>query len=157
MRPQKGISPIIAVVLLIGLTVASAAVLVNFYAPFQQARQSEIEQKGSTEAECAFASIEFTDDDVASNLTASTDTVNVTVDNTGSVDLYDFQITVTISNIAYSYEPDNVTKRTAAVPMKPGDKVVFVTNVTDNLSGTITSVEVVGRNCPRAARKKVDL
>lgn len=156
MHASKGVSPLIATVILVGIVLGLSAVFINFYGPFQKARQSELEESGSVEVECSFASLEFTKDDVLYNLTGTTDHVNVTVDNTGTINLYDFEVTAWVSDVSYTYSPTTATKKTKTSPLEPGARVVLVANVTDDLSGTLESVRVVAKNCPRTA-KKVDI
>jgi len=158
--PPKGISPIIATVILVGFVVGLSGVFINFYGPFQKARQAEVEEKGAQEVECSFASIGFTKDEVVYNITPTApinDTVNVTVDNTGTVDLYNFEITLWISGNSYTYTPTTGSQRNTSNPLAAGDRNVFITNIssTDH-SGTFQSVRVLAKNCPRTA-KKVDI
>ncbi|MBI4017338.1 MAG: hypothetical protein HY366_00120 [Candidatus Aenigmarchaeota archaeon] len=153
----KGVSPLIATVLLVGFVIGLSGLFINFYTSFQQSRQAELQTTGATTVQCTFASLDFAKADVAYNLTTTPDTVNVTIDNTGSVALYDFEVAVWVSGISYNYALTNTSAKTSASPMQPGAREIMVANVSDDLSGTLQSVRVVAKNCPQSAKKKVDI
>lgn len=59
MLPKKAISPLIATVLLIGFTMAVAAILANWATTFSAGRVSELEKTTQAQAQCSGGVINF--------------------------------------------------------------------------------------------------
>lgn len=80
---RKGISPLIAAVLLIAFTMAVAAILTAWVTTFTQTTTSDIGNRSSTQVSCSFAGLTIYDAvwDTGSSV------VTVSVSNTGTRDL----------------------------------------------------------------------
>ncbi|QQG39751.1 MAG: hypothetical protein HYS81_05310 [Candidatus Aenigmatarchaeota archaeon] len=143
----KGISPLIATILLVALVVAIAALSSQFVINFQQERQSEIESKGSQR--CTFTAFVIDPDSVS--YTPGTTTLLVTVRNTGSEDII-------IKDIVYSNTTSRIrevavaTKRrdygtiNATYPLKPGQ----VETIQNTTVGSRPEEITVTTDCPAA-------
>ncbi len=87
---QKGVSPLIAAVLLIAFTMAVAAILTAWITTFTEEQTGEVGNRSSQVVECSFADMAIFDavwDSGGNNVTVS-------VANTGTVDLTDVNIFV---------------------------------------------------------------
>ncbi|MFB6089185.1 MAG: hypothetical protein ABEK36_05395, partial [Candidatus Aenigmatarchaeota archaeon] len=75
----------------------------------------------------------------------------------GSVDVYDPKISLHVNNRIYSYEPTKETDLNSSNKLEAGTQAYLVTNITDELSGTLKDVRVVFQNCPSNAVSSCDL
>lgn len=155
----KGISPFIAAIFLIAFVVAVGAVVSPWLTSFTKGKTADVEYKSEDQIDCIFSSLDFTSSGINYNLTTTPDWVNITMDNTGSCALYNFEISLTVDNEVKIYPLTATSQRTSANPLEPGERIILITNVTDNLpdSGTLQKVRVVAKNCPHEAKKEVTL
>ena len=154
---QKGISPFIAAILLIAFVVAVGAVVSPWFTSFTKSKTSAVESKSEGKVDCIFSSLDFSSSGIEYNLTTTTDWVNITLDNTGSTSLYDFEISLTVDNEVKIYSPTTDTQKNSTNPLRPGERTILVTNITDDLSGTLQKIRVMAKNCPHEAKKELTL
>ena len=152
---MKGISPFIAAILLIAFVIAVGSLVSPWFTSFTKSKSLDVEHKAEGQIDCIFSSLDFSSSDIDYNLTG-TDWVNITPDNTGSTELYNFEVSLTVDNEVKIYLPTPATQKTSADPLESGGRIVLVTNITDDLSGTLQKVRVVARNCPHEAKKEVE-
>ncbi len=76
---KKGMSPLIASVLLIAVTVGVAAILINWFTSYTKGQTSKI--SSSTTTECTYKNIDFTSDPTYSS---SSHNITLKLENTGS-------------------------------------------------------------------------
>ncbi len=81
---MKGLSPIIAGVLLVALTVGIAAIVINWASSYTRSQINTVAQ--NTKTNCAFVSAQFTEDPSVSSNSASSN-VTLKLLNTGSYPL----------------------------------------------------------------------
>ncbi|UCG95861.1 MAG: hypothetical protein JSV92_02330 [archaeon] len=154
---MKGISPFIAAILLMAFVVAVGSIVSPWFISFTKSKSSDVEHKSEGQIDCIFSSLDFSSSDIDYSLTTSPDWVNITLDNTGSTELYDFEITITVSDEAKIYSPTDATQKTFSDSLESGGRTILVTNITEDISGTLQKVRVVAKNCPREAKKEVEL
>ncbi len=87
MKQFKGLSPLIASVLLVAFTMAVAAIVVVWITGFTQQQTNVVGQRGENQAKCAYSTLSISRNDVsvvgnATNVTisysAGTETINIT-------------------------------------------------------------------------------
>ena len=154
---MKGVYPFIAAILLIAFVITIGSLASPWFVSFTKTRSGEVEDISEGQIDCIFSSIEFTASDIEYNLTGTSDSLNITLDNTGSTPLYDFEIVLRVSDETWVYEPKEFSKKNSEEPLEAGETFVIVTNITNNLSDNLQKVRVVAKNCPREARKEVTL
>ncbi|MFB6075696.1 MAG: archaellin/type IV pilin N-terminal domain-containing protein [Candidatus Aenigmatarchaeota archaeon] len=159
-KRRKGISPIISTVLLVAFAIALATIVGPWLTGFTKERGQEVEDRGEKQVNCVYSAIDFDIDDIYYNLSDDTypdSSVNITITNSGSEDVYDPKISLHVSNRMYSYEPIQDTDLNFSNKLEAGTQAYLVTNITDELSGTLKEVRVVFQNCPNNAVRSCDL
>lgn len=128
---MKGISPFIASVLLIALTVAVAALYGGWITSFTKKTTQEVQEKSEKRVTCTYGGIAI--DDVKYNKT--TGDLSGIVENTDIIDL---------GNIDFEIFYTNATRQKLDLNMTlgPGERNVFNINIT----GNITKIRVI-TNC----------
>jgi len=154
---MKGISPFIAAILLIAFVVAVGSIVSPWLTSFTKSKTSEVEDKSEGQIDCIFSSLDFSSSDVEYNFSTTPDWVNITIDNTGSTNLYNFEISLTVDGEVKVYSPTSGSQKTSSNPLRPGERTILITNITDDLSGTLEKVRVVAKNCPNEAVKEVTI
>lgn len=128
---QKGVSPLIATIILIALVVAIAGIAAQFLTSFQQARQQEIREEGEAVVECGLASIEIDTDTVS--YTGSSTRLILTIENTGRTALGLKEIiysntSAKISEVVLAVRNDNGLPINASSPLAIGSIVTIRNN-----------------------------
>ena len=90
MLGKKGISPLIAAVILIAFVIAVAGIASTFFTGFTKETKADVESKAGTIVDCAVATIEMDSDTVGLN--ESEGSFSLVVSNTGSEDLSGLKI-----------------------------------------------------------------
>ncbi len=154
----KGISPFIAAIILIAFVIAVGTIVSPWFTSFTKTKSYEVEEKSEGQIDCIFSSLDFSSSDIEYNFSTNPDWVNITLDNTGSTELYDFEISLRVSDEVKIYSPTAATQKTSSNSLESGGRVILVTNITDTLDGlTLQKVRVVAKNCPHEAKKEVTL
>jgi len=122
-QKSKGISPLIAAVLLIAFTITIATFLASWSTTFTRSKTEEFSRTGEEiTAECQYARL------VVENAVydSSNGKITAVVWNMGKTDLSDFQFNIYYSDV-------NITKETPSnynITLKNGDFATFVVNAT---------------------------
>jgi flagellin-like protein len=137
---RKGISPLIAAVILIASVVAVAGIVSNFLTSFTKGRQGEIEEKGESAIDCSVAYFEIDPDTV--NFDPGSNTTTLTIEVKGESELKDFKMTLYDSNKI----SNQVTGKNGT--FNPGD-VVLLNGTVDRsvLNLPLTRIRVSSRSC----------
>lgn len=144
-KKRKGVSPLIAAVLLIAFVVATAGILSNWFVSFSKERSQEITTKGEKTITCSYAGLYI--DNAEYNNTETK--ISLEVQNTGTIDLTDFKLQIIYNNQTSSeYIPTQNNKT-----MNPGDTRVF-TNSSVSSCG-IDKVIFLSDTCPVDSRDKL--
>lgn len=149
---RKGISPLIAAVLLIALVVAVGGLTSGFFSGLMKTHTTQIGQESEEKIKCIDSGLDFDTDNIhgldGNNLTSNM--LNISVTNTGSTPLYNFTVNYVIEGRGYSGKVIK-NQHTEDDPLGAGLRTVLVTEVqTDkDLSGeTLEKVRVSTRVCP---------
>jgi len=122
---MKAISPLIATVLLIAFTMAAAAIVFGWGTGFINAIFNPISDKGPKTVQCTFANLDVKKADVVYNFSGSSSTVNVTVYNSGSENLYNFSLGIITNSGVYTFNPTNQYNETS--PLAKGTAALLKT------------------------------
>lgn len=125
---NKAISPLIASVLLIAFTMAVAAILTSWVTGFTKAETGFVGGKGETQIKCTYANLDAKKSDVSYNFT--TGSLNISVFNSGSEDLYNFSFFILTDEDLYTFEPIN--QKTISDPLSKGQAILFKTQNTSS-------------------------
>lgn len=108
---KKGISPLIAAVILIAFVIAVAGIASTFFTGFVKEKKSQISQKGGKTIDCSVAVLELDPEMVSPSGT----TVSVALENNGKTDISNLRATTynTTSVVSDSSpQPSNISKGT---------------------------------------------
>lgn len=120
---MKGISPLIASVILIGFTVAVAGIIGVWLTSLAKTQTGTIEDIGEKETLCALTSLAIKE--VRYNMSSTY--VNVTVTHeTGSQNLFNLTVEITGGGTTVQSDP---AYNTSSDPYEPGESRAFAVNV----------------------------
>jgi flagellin-like protein len=151
---RRGISPLIAAVILIAFVIAIANLAGPWIQEFITGKTSEVEEKSDRSVECIYAQIDYDTEDVdfADNLTSNL--VNITLDNSGSEPLYNLTVNYVIDSRGFNGEVIR-NQPTQDSPLESGSRVILVTEVqnSSSLAGKVLQkVRISTRVCPNLER-----
>jgi len=142
MTVRKGISPLIAAVILIAFVIAVAGIASTFFTGFTKEQKAGVESKAATIVDCSVATIDLDEDTVDIN---NTDTSNVNfnlvLSNTGQEDLAGLKVILYNSSYAATCLPGDTTVSVG--------ETITLSNSTScaGPSGTITKIQVTTTTC----------
>ena len=149
---KKGISPLLATVILIALTLSVAALLGSWFTSLTRMQTGIIEEAAEKQVNCTAALLDISDV-TCSNASQK---IQVTITNLGNdIPLYDFSTLVTLNNTFYlnSTGGPNSTN-----PLNPGEQAVltYFCDRDDYCIGgvRIAKVRVSPYNCPQSYAEK---
>ncbi len=122
MKMKKAVSPLIAIVLIIGITFALFIVLNAWGGEFMLSRQKESESKISSALDCALGSVEIKH----AVYNASAGKLYVLVRNSGQVDFSRVKIAVLVGDEVKVF---NATSPTSSSDLPKGSERVYVIHV----------------------------
>jgi len=147
MKKSKGISPLIAVVLLIAFVIAVGSILSGWFVSFTKERVSQAKEKGETDITCSYANLYISDADWNNTLGK----LSLTVENTGSEDLSDFRMVVIYSN--------NTVDTLRVLPettLSPGGYEIFYNQSGIGPCSDISQVIFKSNTCPVDAKDEIE-
>ncbi|MFH0889971.1 MAG: type IV pilin N-terminal domain-containing protein [Candidatus Aenigmatarchaeota archaeon] len=148
-KEVKGVSPMIATVLLVAMTVTLAAVIVPWAINFAQTQMTTVNTQGEEKVNCIEAGLNFQSSDVGYDSLANPARINVTITNTGLVGLYDFRLQFKLGD-SYSALYSPTTQYNVSGKVSPQQKVTLNASI-PQLTGTLKSVRVISNYCKLAA------
>ena len=123
---KKGMSPLIASVLLIAVTVGVAAILINWMTSYTKGQTSKISTQSTTE--CTYKNIDFTDTPTYS---ASSGNITLNLENSGSS-------AVNVTDEYIKFENDNTIYHcTKAINLAVGQPAIVEVNNATDCSGSL--------------------
>jgi len=144
---SKGISPLIATILLIAFVIAVGGVLSGWLVSFTKERTDEARIRGETDIMCSYSGLYVSDAD----WNDTTGRLSLTVENTGSEDLQEFNMIVIYqNNSAYTLEVSP-----SSSILEPGDVLVFYNDTSVGSCSDISQVIFKSDTCPVDARDKI--
>ncbi len=158
---MKGVSPLIAVVLTIAFTVGVAALISGWLTVFSKSSTGIVESQSTTKINCNYGGIRIVDDSMKCGFTGSSDRLNFTIENTGTINLYNFTGEIYLNGIIYSYDTYNAMTNaplSSGSPIKPNERKTLVVNITDNLASANPDwVRIVTTLCPTVSDKSTNV
>ena len=138
---MKGISPLIAAVLLIAFTVAIATLIMGWFSTLTRTTTSAVSNKTTEAVACSNAQISISDVYITAG-TVATGNARVVVKNTGYT-------TLAINSVqVYNTTGQNHSTGFASVNMGPGQtQTISLTNVSVATCPTVFSKAIVTTNC----------
>ncbi len=113
---MKGISPLIASVLLIAFTLAVASIFSGWLTSFTKKTGTQIQERSDVRVTCSYGGVALSN--LQYNSTASSGNLTGTIENTDIVDLGDIDIEVFFTNATRFLSDLNKT-------LRPGEKDTF--------------------------------
>ena len=142
---KKGISPLLATVILIALTLAVAALLGSWFTTVTRTQTDIIEKDITTQINCTSALLEITD----VTCSGSDDNIKVTITNLGYESLYNFSTLVIINNTYYLNSTGGPNSTNL---LKPGEQAIlsyYCDNTTYCVNGiNVGKIRVTSHVCP---------
>lgn len=146
-KNRKGLSPLIAAVLLIAFVMSTGVILSSWIVKFTREEGRDVTERGGKEIDCSYSALTI---DVTEYNTTNQRTI-MEVENTGRVDLSDFRIQAAYDNNTVSGE---IKPSDYNVTLKEGG-VRFFTN-TGNISSNIDKVSIYSEECPVQSRTWIE-
>ena len=153
---MKGISSFVATILLIAFAVAVGGVISVWQMGFVQKQTDTVSKYSGQEIECSYGGIKIIESIIRCSFSGSTDYLNFTIENSGSVNLYNFSTQIYVSNTVYEYSvfqiSDNATFN-SSYPLKPNSRKSVWVNITDSLPNADAGWIRISTICPKISDK----
>lgn len=154
---MKGISPFVATVLIIAFTVGVGVMIGPWIYSLTQTQAKTVGEESETRLECDYGGIRIVDDSIKCNFTGSVDTLNFMLENTGTINLYNFTCEIYLNGIIYEYGVNNSITNTSFTkdsPLGPAQRRTVAVNITDNLASANPEwIRIRVPRCPTVADK----
>jgi len=154
---MRGISSFISAVLLIGIAVTIAVITLSWYTGLIKLQSASVSNQTSTQIQCEWGGIRILTDTIKCNFSGTTDYLNFSLENSGSIPLYDFKAQINVNGVVYTYavyEAGTNASFTSSYPLKPNEVKTVWVNITDNLTGNIDWLRVITQ-CPGVTTGRV--
>lgn len=144
-KGNKGISPLIAAVLLIAFVMATAGIVSNWFVTFSKEQSRKTTTKGEKEIKCSYAALEIRK--AVYNNTNQKKEITLEVENTGSEALSDFRIQAMYKNNSVS-NPIQPTDYNTTLDV--GGITIFKDSGTVN--SNLKKVSIYSKECATTSR-----
>lgn len=149
----KGISPIVSMVMLIAVVFLIGTIVTVWTVEVTRNVTNITESSTMSKITCQYAAYDFNYDFGTKGVNYSfsgTDYLEVMMQNTGSVNLYNFSVELWVNNggqtSVYNLEVNSTTQKTSSNPLKPGQQALLDTVISD-ITGTLDLVRVTNLAC----------
>ena len=154
---MKGISPFVAAVLLIVVVVAAGGIISMWYTSLTKQQAQYVTERTEEAVECQYGGIRILTEtikcDFSGNGTATNpEYLNFSVENSGSINLYDLKVIVYLNGISYNfpvYEALTNLTFTENYPLRPDEIKTVVANITQDLPLADADWIRLITNCPQ--------
>ena len=153
MSRMKGISPMLATVILILIVISLATIIAPWIYDLVTRTTEDVGDDVITDIECQNAAFDFITSygtyGVMYNFTGTSYSLNASIRNTGTINLYNF--TFEIRHNTTSITHWNVTAATQilkANPLKPSESAIIAAYITLDINGTLNEVTILNDVCP---------
>jgi flagellin-like protein len=152
---MKGVSPIISLVMLVVLVFFLGTIVTVWTVEVTRNVTNITSDVTTTKVECQYAEYDF-DYDYASkgvnhSFSGASDYLYAMMQNTGTVNLYNFSVQAWVNNggeiTVYDLEVNETTQKTSANPLKPGHEALVNAVISVDINGTLTLVRVNNLAC----------
>lgn len=134
---MKGISPFVATVFVISFTVGAGVLLGPWIYSLTKSQAETVGGETETRLDCQYGGIRIDDDSIKCSFTGNPDLLNFTIENTGTINLYNFTCEIYLNGVVYEYGVNNSINNqtfTDSSPLRPAQKRTVAVNITDNLA-----------------------
>ncbi len=150
---NKGISPIISMVMLIIIVFAIAGTVGPWLVDIARTASEKTGSDVSSGLACSKFSYAFDADygtnGVEHDFSGASDWLKAEITNTGSINAYNLSFELLLETDIREYSLTKRSEKTEASPLKPGQSAVLEANITDNLAaGSLREVKVLNEACP---------
>jgi len=152
---RKGISPLMATVMLVLIAVTLATIIGPWMYELVRDRMNQTDDDSQMEIRCETTAYDFNPSYANSgiNWSATDPSLRVMITNTGQQKLYNFSFELTLnSSTAISYfNVTAATQRTKEYPLNPGESALLEADSLSSIAGSsLTTVKVLNRLvCPK--------
>lgn len=154
MAGLRGVSPIVSTVLLVAVVFMLGTIVTVWVVEITRNVTNITEDATMSRVECQYASYDFYYDfatkGVNYTFAGSPDYLQIMMQNTGSVNIYNFSIQARVTNSGQlsvqNLEINSTTQKTPASPLKPGQIVLLDAVITD-ITGTLNTIRVNNLAC----------
>jgi flagellin-like protein len=153
---MKGISPFVAIVIVLAVTVSAGALITAWMLGLIRIHAERVEERAETELECVEGAILIHDASILCDLGATPDKLNFTVKNTRDISLYAILAQLEVQRVIYG--PYNVTDYLTGklfsedYPLKPGYERTVIVNITDDIPyADADRVRIWTTRCPEVS------
>jgi hypothetical protein len=158
---MKGISAFIATVLIIAFTIGVGMLLGPWIYNLVQSQSQTVSKESETMLDCSYGGIRIDDDSIKCDFTGDPDLLNFTIENSGTIDLYNFTCEIYQNGIIYGYSVNNSINNqifTSTSPLKSAQKRAVRINITDNLpSANPEWIRITVPKCPTVSDKSTNV
>ncbi len=137
MFSNKGLSPLIALVIVVAITLAISGVIANWSNVFVRERVEDVSDTAGDKIKCQNAAMRIKDGE----LNTTSQKVTVTAENTGTIQLTDFEFDVLLTNgTSISSSPET------SVDLDPErERVMTTSDVIESDADNIDNVRLIGK------------
>jgi len=144
---RKGLSPLIATVLLIAMTLAVATILGGWFSGITKTQTEIMEETTKKQINCTGALLSISD-----VMCSSTDQqLKIAITNLGNTELYGFSTLAKVNNTFYE---NNTGGPSSTNALNPGEQTILVYPCSNTLycvsNAAIESLRISPTNCPSA-------
>jgi len=152
---MKGVDPIISTVMMVILVVTLGTIVTLWTVDVTRNVTNITSDAALSKVECQYAGYDFDYDFATKGVNYSFATagnyLEFMIDNTGSVNLYNFSSQAWVSSggemTVYNLEVNSTTQKTQANPLKPGQFAILRSVITTDINGTLTLARVNNLAC----------
>jgi flagellin-like protein len=158
---MKGISPFIATVLIIAFTIGIGMLLGPWIYKLTQSQTQTIGKESESRLECSYGGIRIDDSTIKCSFTGNPDFLNFTIENTGTINLYNFTCEIYQNGQIYEYGVNNSINNqtfTSVSPLKPAQKRTVTVNIIDNLPAINPDwIRIMVPSCPTVSDRSTNI
>jgi hypothetical protein len=160
---MKAISPFIASVLLIAIAIASGVIISTWYTSLIKTQSSTVGTQAQESVTCSYGGIRILTETIKCDFSgngssAAPEYLNFSVENSGSINLYNFKVLVYLQGITYQFDVvDALTNSsfTDSNPLKPDEVRTVKANITVDMPlADATWIELLTQ-CPGVNSGKI--
>jgi flagellin-like protein len=144
---RKGLSPLVATVMLIAITLGASALLGSWFASTIKIQTETIGESATKQINCTAAILDIVDVICSS----SNQSLKVALTNIGSIELYNFSTLVKLNNTFYENStggPDSTN------PLNPGEQTILNYYCSNTVycvaNSSVSMIRISPYNCPQA-------
>ncbi|MBL7206331.1 MAG: hypothetical protein ISS36_01890 [Candidatus Aenigmarchaeota archaeon] len=152
---RKGISPLVAMVVLIIIVFGIAGVVGPWLLNLVRISTQQSGYNTATQLICKNFAYDFDTeygiDGVDHDFSSTPDKLKSRIENKGTVSAYNFSFEITIEVlddiVIKNYDVAQASQKTEEDPLKPGESTILVANITEDITGILKEVKIINDVC----------